>query len=276
MLRERLATAAVAIPFLVWLVFFAPPWAFPVVVLGIAFVGVAEYFRMAFPERLGLQAGGIAGGVLVGLAMAHAAGAGATPGTIGIAFPAALFAVVVGGLLASLLDPDDPAGAVAHIGRGLLGILYAGALLPHFVWLHRLPDGPAWVLFVLAVAMAGDTGGYFAGRFYGKRKLMPRVSPKKTVEGAIGAFAGNAVAGLAVKGLLLDSVGWVEAVVVALVAGLLAQLGDLCESLLKRAFGAKDSGSLLPGHGGVLDRADSLVFPAVFVYYWLALLRGSA
>lgn len=275
MLRERLATAAVAIPFLVWLVFFAPPWAFPVVVLAIAVVGVAEYFHMAFPGRAGLQASGIAGGVLVGLGMAHAAGAVASPGAIGIAFPAALFAIVVMGLLGSLLDPDDPAGTVVHIGHGLLGILYAGALLPHFVWLHRIPDGPAWVLFVLAVAMAGDTGGYFAGRFYGKRKLMPRVSPKKTVEGAIGAFAGNAVAGLAVKALLLPSIGWLEIVLVALVAGLLAQLGDLCESLLKRAFGAKDSGRLLPGHGGVLDRADSLVFPVVFVYYWLTLLRGA-
>lgn len=273
MLRHRLATAAVAIPLLVWLVLAAPFWVFRAVVLSITLIGVAEYFRMAFPDRAALQASGVAAGALVVLGMGHAAAALPLAGAVGIAFPAALFGVVTIGLLGSLLDPDDPARAVVHIGHAVLGILYAGALLPHLVWLRRLPEGPGWVFFVIAVAMAGDTAAYFAGRFLGRRKLMPSVSPHKTVEGAVGAFVGNAVAAVVVKALLLTTVGWVEVVLLALFVGILAQLGDLCESLLKRAFGAKDSGWLLPGHGGVLDRADSLVFPGVFVYYWLAFLR---
>ena len=157
----------------------------------------------------------------------------------------------------------------------VLGVLYAGAFLPHFIWLRVNPEssGPSWVTFVLAVAMGGDSGGYFAGRFFGKHLLMPAVSPKKTIEGSIGAVAGNLVGGAIVRVVLLPSVPWREIIVLSMVAGLLAQLGDLCESLLKRAFGAKDSGWLLPGHGGVLDRVDSLVFPVVLVYYYVNVLR---
>ncbi|MGH7806442.1 MAG: phosphatidate cytidylyltransferase, partial [Candidatus Binatia bacterium] len=183
--------------------------------------------------------------------------------------------VVTIGLIGSLLNPNDPAQAIGHVAHTVLGVLYAGAFLPHFIWLRAGTgeDGAAWVLYVLAVAMAGDTAAYFAGRSFGRHRLMPSVSPKKTVEGAIGAFGGNLLAAAAVKALLMPSATWTEVLVLALVAGVLAQVGDLCESLLKRAFGAKDSGWLLPGHGGVLDRADSLVFPVVFVYYYVALTR---
>jgi phosphatidate cytidylyltransferase len=99
------------------------------------------------------------------------------------------------------------------------------------------------------------------------------VSPKKTIEGSLGSVAGNLLAGVVIKLVLLPSVPWREILLLSLLAGLLAQLGDLCESLLKRAFGAKDSGWLLPGHGGVLDRTDSLVFPVVLVYYYVNVLR---
>jgi phosphatidate cytidylyltransferase len=160
----------------------------------------------------------------------------------------------------------------------LLGVLYAGAFLPHLVWLRVQPEGEgaAWVLFVLAVGMGGDTAGYCAGRFWGHRLLAPSVSPKKTVEGAIGAVGGNLLAGGIVKLIFFPTVGWVEIGLLSLAAGILGQLGDLCESLLKRAFGAKDSGWLLPGHGGVLDRVDSLVFPTVLVYYYVNFLRAGA
>ena len=102
---------------------------------------------------------------------------------------------------------------------------------------------------------------------------MPSVSPKKTVEGALGAVVGNFLAGSVVKAILLPMIGWREVLILSFVTGILAQVGDLCESLLKRAFGAKDSGWILPGHGGILDRADSLVFPTVLVYYYVNFLR---
>lgn len=270
MLRQRLATAAVAIPLLLWLIFWAPFWVFRAILLALTFISLAEYFAMVFPDRASARFSGIAAGALVAVGMGHMAGEASSH----VAFPAALFAVVALGLIAALLDPDDPARVVTDLGHTILGVLYAGAFLPHFIWLRAVENGSAWVLFVIAVAMAGDSAAYFSGRAFGKRKLMPSVSPKKTVEGAIGAFGGNLLAAVVVKALLLPEASWLEVIGLALFLGLLAQLGDLAESLLKRAFNTKDSGWLLPGHGGVLDRADSLVFPLVFLYYWVTLLRG--
>ena len=121
--------------------------------------------------------------------------------------------------------------------------------------------------------MLGDSGGYFIGRAWGHRKLIPRVSPGKTVAGALGVFLGSALGGILGKVLFVRDVGWTEAAVLGLFLGLLAQLGDLSESVMKRSFGAKESGWIFPGHGGVLDRTDSLLFPISFVYYYAALAR---
>ena len=270
MLSARLATAAVAIPFLLWLVFSAPFAVYRGVVLLFTLVALVEYFQMAFPTRSPLQRLGIVSGALVAVGMAG------NPGESAMVFAAGLMAVVTIGLMSCLIAADDPAGAVNSLGHMILGVLYAGAFIPHFIWLHEQPadSGAAWVTYVLAVAMGGDSGGYFAGRYFGKTLLMPSVSPKKTVEGVAGAIAGNLVGGALIKALLLPMIAWREILVLSLVAGALGQIGDLCESLLKRAFGAKDSGWLFPGHGGVLDRADSLVFPVVLVYYYVNFLRA--
>lgn len=270
MLAARVATAAVAIPLLLWLIFWAPFAVYRGVVLLFTLVALVEYFQMAFHSRPALQRLGIVSGALVALGMAG------NPPESAIVFAAGLMAVVTIGLMSCLLASDDPAGAVNSLGHMLLGVIYAGAFLPHFIWLRVEPsgNGPSWVLFVLAVAMGGDSGGYFAGHFFGKHLLMASVSPKKTIEGALGAIAGNLLAGALVRAFQLPMLSWREALLLAAVAGGLAQIGDLCESLLKRAFGAKDSGWLLPGHGGVLDRVDSLVFPIVLVYYYVSFLRA--
>ena len=270
-LRARLATAAVAIPILLYLIFGAPIALFRAVVLLFTFLALIEYFRMAFPDQTHLQGWGVISGGLVALAIGNTSPQSAT------LFAAALMAAVATGLVAALFSPSDPATSIGRLGQMLLGILYAGAFLPHLIWLRVQSgdEGSSWVLFVLAVSMGGDTAGYFAGRFLGRHLLMASVSPKKTVEGAIGAVGGNLVAGAIVKAILLPAVEWREVLMLSFVAGALAQVGDLCESLLKRAFGAKDSGWLLPGHGGILDRADSLVFPAVLVYYYVNFLRST-
>lgn len=271
MLRARIGTALLALPILLYLIFLGPLWAFQAVVLGFTALALAEYFRMAFPDDHRAQGGGIVLGFLV------AASIGLFPETRFQLFALSLVAVLVIALLRTLLEPENPARSLASTGTMIVGILYAGSLLPHLVPLRLEPGGfgAAWVLYILAVGMGGDTAGYFAGRFLGRRPLAPRISPKKTVEGALGAVGGNLLAGSAVKALFLPGAGWVEILVLSVAAGALAQLGDLCESLLKRAFGAKDSGHLLPGHGGVLDRTDSLVFPTVLVYYYLTVTRGT-
>jgi phosphatidate cytidylyltransferase len=125
------------------------------------------------------------------------------------------------------------------------------------------------VLFVLVVMWLGDTGAYFAGRFLGKHKLYEAVSPKKTWEGAFGGLAGSLVAAIVMKLVRMDHVAWVDVILLALPGAALGQMGDLVESLFKRSTGVKDSGAIWPGHGGILDRIDAVLFFAPYVYVYI-------
>lgn len=164
---------------------------------------------------------------------------------------------------------------VRELAVNILGFLYLPFLLGHFIWLRYLPQGEWWVLWLLIVIFAGDTGAFYVGRALGKRKLYPLVSPGKTWAGVWGGLALALGAGLlAGKWLFpemkLQSLGWL-----ALVLGVMGLLGDLFESMLKRRAQVKDAGQLLPGHGGMLDRLDSLLFAApLVVYARLFLLKG--
>jgi phosphatidate cytidylyltransferase len=156
----------------------------------------------------------------------------------------------------------------------LLGGFYIGYLVPFIILLFERAHGRAWVCWLLFVIMAGDSSGYFIGRRFGKKKLAPAISPGKTVQGAWGYLAGTIVIGLSGGALLLSQMAWVEMFLLSLTVGVLGQLGDLFESSVKRAFAVKDSGSLLPGHGGLLDRLDSLIFPAVFTTTYLRIFQS--
>jgi len=268
-LRTRLATAVVAIPLLVWLIVWNPLSLFVWLVGGAALVGVTEYFTMAFPQSPEDRIFGIVAGALIVVAMVLP-----VHDLSGMAISGVVIAVLI---LAHARNSDLRRGVDA-VGVTMLGVLYVAFLLPHYVWMHALPDpevpsttiagGWRWVVLTLVIAMAGDVGGYFGGRYFGKRKLMPEVSPGKTVEGTFGAIGANLAGAIFCKLVFFHVLAWGEVVGFALGVGCLAQVGDLCESMLKRAFGAKDSGWIIPGHGGVLDRIDSLVFPAPLVYYY--------
>ncbi len=183
---------------------------------------------------------------------------------------AAISTSVIGGLVIPLRRHADLTAAVVRVGLLLLGVLYVGFFIPHVALLREQPEGWRWVLFTVYTAMGSDSGAYFAGRAWGRRKLLPEVSPSKTVEGALGGLGGAVVIALCCRLVFFPLLGGWETVGVALAIAALAQLGDLCESALKRAFGAKDSGWIIPGHGGILDRLDSLLFPFVFAYYYFA------
>jgi phosphatidate cytidylyltransferase len=158
---------------------------------------------------------------------------------------------------------------LARLAWTLLGSLYLGYLLPHWSSLFRLPHGRAWVFFVLVVIMAGDICAYFVGRRFGTKKLAPEISPGKTVEGALGYVLGSVSAGCLTGISLAVGLSWLELAMLSGLLSVLGQVGDLFESWIKRAFAVKDSGRLLPGHGGLLDRLDSLIFPAVFTTTYL-------
>jgi phosphatidate cytidylyltransferase len=264
-LRTRLLTAALAIPALWLLVRYLPAPLFAAFIMAVIAVGLFEYFAMALPEH------GPERWLGVGWGIAVAAGVVSRRPDL---WGAGLALGVVLGLLVALVRSDDLHGAVERLGLSLLGVLYVGFFIAHVVLLRAGDDGWRWVLFTVFSAMGSDSGGYFAGRAFGQRKLAPAISPSKTVEGALGAVAGAMLIGTVARLLLFPTLGANEALFLGAAISLLAQFGDLVESALKRAFGAKDSGWIIPGHGGILDRLDSLLFPVVFAYYYAALPRA--
>jgi phosphatidate cytidylyltransferase len=157
------------------------------------------------------------------------------------------------------------------------GGLYLGVLSAHVVRLRALPDGLAWTMLALLVTWSSDSGAYFVGRAWGRRKLCPRLSPGKTWEGIAGGLAASLLAGALLGYLLiqtLGAVGPVHGLAVGLLVAIISPLGDLAESMMKREVHAKDSGSLIPGHGGVWDRIDSLLFVIPATYYYAVWIAG--
>jgi phosphatidate cytidylyltransferase len=176
-----------------------------------------------------------------------------------------LSAVVILALTDALIFEARIEDAPRRVGLAVLGAVYPGLLISALIPLRKLPIGFWWVFLALTVTWANDTGAYFAGRAFGKHKLYPRISPSKTWEGAIGGSLASVLGACVVQHFWLHSLSLPGAALIGAGAAVLGPLGDLSESMLKRAFGAKDSGRLLPGHGGLLDRLDALLFNAPFV-----------
>lgn len=158
------------------------------------------------------------------------------------------------------------------VGAALIAVLYTVVFFLHLSYLRQMDSGVALVFLVYIGAFIPDTAAYFAGNFFGKHKLIPAVSPKKTVEGSIGAIVGSIVIFI-VYGLILSAMGflvnYVALLLLSIICGVVAQLGDLSASVIKRTYGTKDFGDLIPGHGGLLDRLDSVMFIAPIVYYFV-------
>ncbi len=179
-------------------------------------------------------------------------------------------------MIAELLRRDK-GHAVYHISVTIFGVLYVAWLGSHLMLLRELPIiagldysfGYTFVIIVFALTWSYDTGAYTFGRLFGRHKLFPAISPGKTVEGAIGGTF-LSIAGILIVRQVMDTrLGIVEAVVLAVAASIIGQLGDLVESMIKRDAKIKDSASSIPGHGGILDRFDSLLFTAPLIYYAL-------
>jgi phosphatidate cytidylyltransferase len=171
------------------------------------------------------------------------------------------------GLLSLQRFPSDRT-VLEAVARQIQGVCYIPLPLALLILLRSAPGGTVWILLLCAVIFAGDTAALYAGTLWGRHKLCPAISPGKTVEGALAGLAANLAVGMAGKALFLPEVGWAAALAFAAAVGLAGQVGDLFESELKRASSVKDSGGLLPGHGGVLDRIDALLFaaPVAFVF----------
>jgi phosphatidate cytidylyltransferase len=153
--------------------------------------------------------------------------------------------------------------------RLIFGVTYIGLLTAHLVLLRFLPDGSAWLIVGTAITAGSDTGAYFVGKAIGKRKLCPNISPNKTVEGAVGGVLAGLIAGAGFATLFLTTINWIFLISSTVLLVLVGIAGDLTESIIKRGTGTKDSGKCLAGHGGILDRVDSLLFVGPALYYLL-------
>lgn len=259
-LKARLLTGLVGVPLLIAIIGWGDPWLFHGFFLLITVGALREYFAMGFPGRPRDQMIGIAFGLAVSSIVFFPQ---LTPGDMVLA-PLLVLMLSIYLFLHGQIEER-----LARLAWTLLGSLYLGYLLPHWSSLFRLPHGRAWVFFVLVVIMAGDICAYFVGRRFGTKKLAPEISPGKTVEGAIGYVLGSVSAGCLTGISLAVGPSWLELAMLSGLLSVLGQVGDLFESWIKRAFAVKDSGRLLPGHGGLLDRLDSLIFPAVFTTTYL-------
>jgi phosphatidate cytidylyltransferase len=261
-LRTRLLTAGVVAPLMLVLLYFGPPWGWTALVFAATTLSAVEFFHLSHP---GDMVGRVAG-VLLTMAFATAL-------LWGDGDPRVLLTVLAGLPLASLAlgvaRPGEISSAGARLAATTFGPLWVGLLM--FIALLRRdqgPNGPGFALMTLMFAWFADTGGYFAGRFFGRHPLYPAISPKKTIEGLGGALLGAVVGALLAHFWYLPVIPLGEALGLSLVSGLCGQLGDLGESLLKRGAGVKDSGEIVPGHGGMLDRLDALFVTSALVYLY--------
>ncbi len=257
MLPQRLATAAVGAP-LVLLAIWVGHALLAAVVAAAVFIAVLEIAAARGPvlRPTALLAAGLAA-----------------------ALPAAVLAEgdwLLGAVVAAVLVPTgalaftrDPADGVEVWRASVSSSLYFGLLASHFVLLRELENGREWLIFLLLTVWIADTGAYFVGRTLGRHKLAPAVSPGKTIEGTVAAVVSGALAVVGLNQGLALGLAVEHVVALALILPPAAILGDLAESAIKRSLGLKDTSGLVPGHGGIADRLDSLLFAAPVVYYYL-------
>jgi phosphatidate cytidylyltransferase len=292
-MRERTLSALVIVPVVV-LAIAAGGVGIGILVLVLAALAAGEAERLLAAAGRPVVRNGVIGGALVIVAVA------AVPAILGshlLGRPeaaldlaarvaaidgVALVGVVAVGLAIAAFARRDPADGFAAWSSTAFGALYVGLLGAVAILTTQWTDAASaegalwperrWILVLLAGVWSFDTGAYLVGRAIGRRPFLPWISPKKTLEGVLGGLAVATVGVAAV--LAVSGSNPLEALILGPLLGIVAQSGDLAESLLKRAAGAKDSGTLLPGHGGILDRVDSILFAAPVLAAWVAVVHG--
>ena len=269
-MASRTASAAIALPVLFLVVWIGSPW-FSILVGVSAAIGALEMSNIVrrWGDRpVGPVSAAISGGLVAG---AHFLAVGSLSDSNLLPIFTVVVLLAVLGLLWRASSKSRTPGWVSTAGV----VFYSGGLLFHAPLLRALENGREWVLFLLFVTFVSDTCAFLVGRFVGKTPLAPRVSPSKTWEGSAGGLVGALGASVAAVGVadfvgfLEIDLGWGYALTLGMIIGVVGQLGDLVVSRFKRRAEVKDSGWLMPGHGGVLDRVDSIVLSLVVVYYFV-------
>jgi phosphatidate cytidylyltransferase len=272
MLKKRIITALWFAPLLVIVVWFGREPGFTALMVTFGILAALEFYRMvAISKAPPFTYFGLIWTAFFILSRNSELLSTLEPHfNLGLLTPLLLTSAVVLPLI-GLLSRRQKEGAFATWAWTIAGILYVGWLLSYLVALRGLDAGRNWVFFALFITWASDTTAFFIGRRFGRHKLAPNISPGKTWEGTIGGIVGAIIMSIlffSPTPFHLPLVYW-QAIVLSILVSIFGQVGDLVESLLKRNMGVKDSGKLMPGHGGILDRMDSIIFAGIVVYYYV-------
>lgn len=262
---RRVYTAALLIPAVYAIIRYLPSWGFTLLIVAAGSMALYELYRMTFGER--------SNPYLVAFGLVTTA---AIIGRTHLALPLAdlVMAGTLGTIVAMLFLSTPLHDRFNDAAVTIFGMLYIGMTLSSLVSTQALPSGEWLVLFLAVVTWAGDIGAYYVGSLWGRHRLAPSISPKKSVEGLVGGIAFAIVAALLAQHWALPLLSVMDALLLGFLLTGAGLVGDLCESAIKRSVGVKDSGGILPGHGGMLDRLDSLLFTAPAFYYYVVLVRG--
>ncbi len=261
---KRWLTALVAIPLLVFMIGFGPRWLFYLFLYLISLLSLEEFYAITSPDlpKIIKITSFLVAFLLFQIIYLHKI----------LLAPAILTLWVFIPMVWYMLNPSTKQQAVtSEIGMAAMGPFYLVIPLAMLILIDIMPNGKIWIAFLLVVIFATDTGGFYFGRFFGKHKLYKAISPKKTWEGAVGSLISSLMFGnIFLKITHIDTFN-PKTFALILSLSVISQIGDLSESMLKRNHGIKDSGTILPGHGGILDRIDGLIFSIPILYIYLNL-----
>ncbi|TKB68109.1 MAG: phosphatidate cytidylyltransferase [Nitrospira sp.] len=259
---RRIYTILVLAPLLYAAIRYLPPLAFSGLVVLAGGLALFEFYRLCFSDRRHSW--------LIGVGLAGFAALILATHRLDIIVPV-LLATLVGVMSVPLLSRAPLEQSLRDGAMTLFGVLYLGLTLGMLSMTRLLPQGEWLIFFLLLVTWASDTGAYYVGTLFGRHRLAPTISPKKTVEGLVGGLIGAIIVAYAARWWFLPELSGLDCLILGTLLTLTGLWGDLAESAMKRSVGMKDSGGILPGHGGMLDRLDSLLFTAPVFYYYVSM-----
>lgn len=266
---KRIITALIGVPIILAIILFLPALYFALLVAVAVLAMLNEYFRML--EKNNIKPYKLLGYALACLIMVIFYLHMESLIVLYFVIPATI-------LLFSLIQKEEFDAILLRSSMSMLGILYIGGLSSYLIALRRINGndklGQELVIFLIGIVWCSDTGAYYIGSLLGKHPLTSRISPKKTVEGAVGGVIAGIIGGILINSLFHWFIRMEECIIISLVISIIGQCGDLVESLIKRALKTKDAGSILPGHGGMMDRMDAIIFSAPFMYFYFYLKTG--
>ncbi|MBI5043243.1 MAG: phosphatidate cytidylyltransferase [Nitrospirae bacterium] len=264
---KRVFVTVIFVPLFYILVKYFSPLPFFILLASGVMIGQYEFYRLFYKERINAS---IVLGLICGFLLAisfYLSNSHASP-TISVSI------ILILVLITHLFTVKRIESALTDIAVTFFGIFYIGWLMGHIILLRGMGHGQNLIFFLFLVTWAGDAGAYYTGSYLGKHRLSYVISPKKTYEGAVGCLASTILMAFIAKYWFFSYLTDTDSLVLGASFGIISQLGDFSESLLKRSAGVKDSSFLIPAHGGMLDRIDSLLFTAPLLYYYIKFIKG--